>query len=98
MQINWKLRLQNKVTLTALIVLAISIVYTILGMCGVVPSVSQEQITNVCMLVVEFLCVLGVVVDPSTKGLSDPNNVMQYQEPRDDRTVDEVIKDLEKGE
>lgn len=37
MHINWKLRLGNKVTLTAIIMALISLVYQLLGMACIVP-------------------------------------------------------------
>ena len=37
MNINWKLRLQNKATLTALVMALVALVYQVLGVCGVVP-------------------------------------------------------------
>ena len=94
---NIKLRFQNKTTLVALITLAISIVYTILGMFNVVPPVSQEQIVNVALMIIELLVVLGVVTDPSTKGILDPPNVQEYEEPRDWRQdkLDELMREKE---
>ena len=46
MKINWKLRLQNKATLTALVMSLVALVYQVLGVCGVVPRVAQDQVTT----------------------------------------------------
>ena len=46
MNINWKLRLQNKVTLSAIVMGVIALVYQSLGMFGVVPSISQDMVVN----------------------------------------------------
>ena len=46
MNINWKLRLQNKTTLTALVMALVALVYQVLGVCGVVPRVAQDQVTT----------------------------------------------------
>lgn len=39
MKLNWKLRVKNKVTLTAIIAGVLSLIYTVLGFFGIVPSV-----------------------------------------------------------
>lgn len=85
MKINWKLRLQNKVTLVALITLVISIVYQILNMVGVIPQIDQQTILDVCCRIIDVLALLGIVVDPTTKGVSDSHLALSYDEPKDDR-------------
>ena len=85
--INWKLRLENKVTLVAIIGAAVSFVYTVLGIIGVVPAISQEQILNVCMAAVNLLVLLGVVVDPTTGGIADSARALGYEQPAEDEFV-----------
>ena len=46
MKINWKLRLRNKTTLTALVASAISLAYIVLGIFDIVPGVTQSQLTD----------------------------------------------------
>ena len=82
MNINWKLRLQNKVTLTALIMALVALVYQVLGVFGVVPRVSQDQVTTIISMAINILCLLGIVVDPTTAGVSDSVRAMSYDEPR----------------
>lgn len=81
---NWKLRLQNKTTLIALIAAAVSLVYQILGICGVVPRVSEDTIMTVAGTLINALCLLGIVVDPTTKGITDSERAMNYDKPADD--------------
>ena len=81
MRINWKLRLQNKTTLLAIITLAISIVYQILHTFGVIPSIEQQSIVNIVTMIVDLLALLGIVVDPTTKGIGDSERAMHYTEP-----------------
>lgn len=78
---NWKLRLQNKTTLIALIAAAVSLVYQILGICGVVPRVSEDTIMTVAGTIINALCLLGIVVDPTTKGIADSERAMNYDAP-----------------
>ena len=81
---NWKLRLQNTTTLIALIAAAVSLVYQILGICGVVPRVSEDTIMTVAGTLINALCLLGIVVDPTTKGITDSERAMNYDKPADD--------------
>ena len=82
MKINWKLRLQNKTTLVTLIALCVTFVYQVLGLFGVVPSVSQSEVINTIGLLINILVVLGVVVDPTTDGIGDSNNALKYKTPK----------------
>lgn len=81
MKINWKLRAQNKTTLLALVAAILTFIYTVLGMFGVVPPVSQNDILEVVGLGLNILVMLGVIVDPTTKGLSDSERAREYKEP-----------------
>lgn len=85
MKINWKLRLQNKVTLVALITLVVSIIYQVLNMIGVIPQVDQQTILDICCRIIDVLALLGIVIDPTTKGISDSHLALSYDEPKDDK-------------
>lgn len=78
MKINWKLRLKNKTTLLALIVLVIDFVYNIFTEVGIAPKVDKSVILQFANYVVSLLAILGVVVDPTTDGISDSDNAMNY--------------------
>lgn len=82
--INWKLRLKNKATLLALLVTAVAFVYQILGMLDIVPSVSQDDVTSIITLVVNLLAMLGIVVDPTTSGITDSQQALEYSSPKVD--------------
>ena len=83
--INWKLRFQNKTTLTAIILALVALVYQVLGLFGVVPKISQDELTTVIGMVINLLCLLGIVVDPTTDGVSDSARALTYDEPRADK-------------
>lgn len=85
MNINWKLRFQNKTTLTAIILALVALVYQVLGLFGVVPKISQDDLTTVIGMVINLLCLLGIVVDPTTDGVSDSARALTYDEPRADK-------------
>ena len=85
MKINWKLRFQNKTTLTAIILALVALVYQVLGLFGVVPKISQDELTTVIGMVINLLCLLGIVVDPTTDGVSDSAHALTYDAPRADK-------------
>lgn len=85
MKINWKLRFQNKTTLTAIILALVALVYQVLGLFGVVPKISEDELTTVIGMVINLLCLLGIVVDPTTNGVSDSARALTYDTPRADK-------------
>lgn len=82
MKINWILRFQNKATLSAIVLAVIALVYQIMGLVGVVPAVSQNDIVNVAGAIINLLVLLGIVVDPTTSGVSDSEQAMEYEQPK----------------
>lgn len=75
--INFKLRLQNKATLVALI----SAVFLMLQQFGLnIPHNIQEGVNTFVVILV----LLGIVVDPTTKGVADSEQALNYNEPRED--------------
>lgn len=75
--INWKLRLQNKVTLIALL----GAIFLMAQQFGLdIP----QNIQNGVNTFVYILVLLGVVNDPTTAGISDSNRALDYQEPSED--------------
>ena len=75
--INFKLRLQNKTTLVALI----SAVFLMLQQFGFnIPSNIQEGVNTLVLILV----ILGIVTDPTTKGLGDSEQALGYHEPKQD--------------
>ena len=85
MKINWKLRLQNKATLIALCATVIAFVYQILGFLGIVPSISESEITNLVTMGINLLAGLGIIVDPTTEGLGDSAKALSYDCPNCDK-------------
>lgn len=82
--INWKLRFQNKYTLTALIAALVAFVYQVLGICGIVPPFSQDAVMTFIGFIINVLVAVGIVVDPTTDGISDSKQAQAYTSPRVD--------------
>lgn len=75
MKINWKLRLQSKTFWVAL-VSALVLLAQQLGF-----KVDSEMITNVVNTLCTIGIILGVIVDPTTEGLSDSGRALDYEVP-----------------
>lgn len=82
MKINWKVRMQNKTWLLSMAAVVITFVYQMLGLFGVVPPISEDMATQVVAMVVNVLVALGIVVDPTTQGVGDSKQAMEYKEPK----------------
>ena len=59
--------------------------YQVLGLFDVVPKISQDELTTVIGMVINLLCLLGIVVDPTTDGVSDSARALTYDTPRADK-------------
>nr|DAE22857.1 MAG TPA: holin [Siphoviridae sp. ctNlb4] len=76
-KINWKLRLQNKVTLIALL----GAIFLMSQQFGLeIPKNVQDGVNTF----VYILVLLGVVNDPTTAGLTDSERALEYYEPNKD--------------
>ena len=79
--LNWKVRFQNKVWLTAFLSFVVSTVFQFLGMFDIAAPVTQDMVLQIVAAALQLLSLLGIVVDPTTKGLSDSERAMAYEEP-----------------
>lgn len=81
--INWTVRIKNKAFWLAVIPAVLLLVQTVAAVFGF--SLDLGEIGNRLIAVVNavfgVLVVLGVVVDPTTAGISDSNRAMNYKKP-----------------
>ena len=84
MNINWKVRFQNKTFLTGLISLVVVFIYDLLQLLEIVPTVTQSAVMQVAEGILTILGMVGVIADPTTAGLSDSKQAMTYNAPRQD--------------
>lgn len=86
MKINWRVRIKNKNFWLALIPALFVLAHMVLKCFGI--DFDFTEITNNLLNVVEalfvVLMILGIVNDPTTKGISDSANAMTYALPKDD--------------
>lgn len=84
MKINWKVRFKNKTFLTMFISLIVGFVFNILKLFDIYPEFTENTVMNIVSQVLTFLGLLGVIVDPTTAGISDSERALHYDEPYDD--------------
>ena len=82
MQINWKVRFRNPVFWVTALPMAVSFVYTCLGLYGIVPKLSESAVVNLLLMAVELLSFIGILVDPTTSGASDSKQALAYVKPK----------------
>lgn len=82
MKINWTVRFKNKTWLITFLVTICTFVYQLFGLFGVVPSISEDQITTLITLVINMVASLGIIVDPTTAGVNDSEQALIYTEPK----------------
>ncbi len=91
MKINWKVRLKNPVFWLTLLPTAVTFMYTLLGSFGIVPSISEDNMMNIITAIVTALGTFGILVDPTTKGVSDSDKALTYEEPIVDTAEDDEL-------
>ena len=82
---NWKVRFKNKTWLAAFIALIISFVYQVLAMFDIAPVVTQDSVIQAANLVLMMLSAMGVLVDPTTTGITDSRRAMSYTKPNGEK-------------
>ena len=84
MNINWRVRFQNKTFLTGLISLVVVFIYDLLQLLGIAPVVTQSVVMQVAEGILTILGMVGVIADPTTAGLTDSRQALTYTSPRQD--------------
>lgn len=89
MKINWKVRLQSGSWWLGIISAVIVAVFAVLNLCGVKTSVAASDVMNTATLVLMIPAAIGIISDPTTKGVSDSTQALTYETPRADETEGE---------
>lgn len=86
MSINWKVRIKNKnfwLTIIPALLLLVQVVAAVFGF-----KLDLGDLGNRLLAVVNsafaVLSLLGIVTDPTTKGVADSAQAMTYDKPKDD--------------
>ena len=75
MKINWKLRFKNKATLAAIFA-------TVILLAQQLGFKLPDNINEVANTALTLLVLIGVVSDPTTSGLSDSSQALDYEAPK----------------
>lgn len=81
--INWKVRLKNKAFWLAIIPAVLLLVQTVAAVFGFALDLGDigDKLLNVVNAVFLVLGIIGIVADPTTKGIGDSERAMTYNEP-----------------
>ena len=77
MKINWTVRLNNGTWLGSFIGFIVATVYQLLAMFDIAPVITQSEVMQVVAVVLQLLGLLGVITDPTTKGISDSERALK---------------------
>ncbi|WP_307894472.1 phage holin [Bacillus swezeyi] len=81
-KINWKVRLKKKTFLVALFSATLLFVQSIAAAFGYDLTVFGNELTEKFNALLTLLVAVGVVVDPTNKGISDSDHAMEYEKPQ----------------
>ena len=86
MKINWKVRIKNKVFWLALVPAVLLLVQVVAAVFGIDLKLDAlgDKLLAVVNALFAVLTILGVVTDPTTVGISDSRQAMEYEKPRAD--------------
>lgn len=81
--INWKVRIKNKWFWLAFIPAVLTLIRAVAALFGfqIDTETINAQLTAIIEALFAVLVIMGVVVDPTTKGVSDSDRARQYDEP-----------------
>lgn len=85
MNINWKVRLKNKTFWLSLIPAVLLLAQVIAAVFGYTLDLGElgNRLLAVVNALFAVLSILGVVTDPTTKGVSDSTQALSYEEPKE---------------
>ena len=86
MNINWQVRWRNKQFWLALIPAVLLLVQAVAAIFGYRLDFAdlQGKLLAVVEALFVVLAILGIVIDPTTKGIRDSQRALAYEEPHDD--------------
>lgn len=86
MKINWLVRVKSKMfwlTIVPAVLILIQVVAAVFGYSLDLNELGDKLIAVVNAVFV-VLAILGIVVDPTTAGISDSARALQYDKPKED--------------
>lgn len=82
--INWTVRLKNKAFWVSIIPAILLLVQVVAAVFGITIDLGElgNKLLDVVNAAFGVLAILGIVTDPTTKGISDSDNALTYTEPK----------------
>lgn len=87
MNINWTVRFRNKSFWLSLIPAALLLIQVVAAVFGYTLDLGElgDKLLAVVNALFAVLTILGIVTDPTTKGVSDSAQALTYEKPKDDK-------------
>lgn len=84
--INWLVRIKNKAFWVALIPAVLLLIQVVAAVFGIQIDLGDmgNKLLDVVNAVFMVLAILGVVTDPTTAGITDSTQALEYTEPKKD--------------
>ena len=88
MKMNWKVRFKNKAFWLAIIPALALVAQAVAAVFGYTIDLTTMvgKLQAVVNAIFAVLVILGIVVDPTTDGVTDSNRAMNYEKPWNDKT------------
>lgn len=81
MRINWRVRIRSKAFWMGISGVTLGFIFNILGQLDVQSPVTQGLLSDFISTLLAILGALGVLVDPTTQGISDSRKALFYNKP-----------------
>ena len=91
-KINWQVRLKKKSFWVAIVSAVALFINNITGAFGLDYSASIEQGVSIITSLLTLLAGLGIIIDPTTKGIKDSEKATEYTTPRDDKDPNQFLQ------
>lgn len=84
--INWTVRIKNKAFWIALVPAVLLLIQVVAAVFGITIDLGDmgNKLLAVVNAVFAVLAILGVVTDPTTNGITDSKQALEYTEPKRD--------------
>lgn len=85
--INWTVRIKNKTFWLSLIPAVLLLVQVVAAVFGYTLDLGPlgDRLLDVVNALFAVLVILGIVTDPTTKGVGDSSQALTYEKPKDDK-------------
>ena len=87
MNINWTVRFKNKTFWLSFIPAVLLLIQVVAAVFGYTLDLGDlgNKLLAVVNALFAVLCLLGIVTDPTTAGVSDSAQALTYEKPKDDK-------------